>query len=331
MSISNQPHIVINPTSGGGRTAKLQTAILQHIERRIGKTYSLCVTQKPKDAMRSVAEALESGCTHILVVGGDGTIHEAVNGLMQNGFEAARNCTLGIISSGSGQGVALSLGLPRSLAQQIELALCGETVAVDAARISFVDANGLACDRYFINECQIGIGAEVVRKTTPGRKRMGGRLAYGLRTLSLLFRYESSRLSVWVDGQEHVSRQLMGVVIGNGPITAGGMQLTPNAVLNDGALDLLIIQEQSVLQRIRSFSRIYNGRHVFLPTFESLKGRSVRIESEGLVNIAADGEFLGHLPCSVEVVPSALQIRCREKSLEDNYANSIEQLEAIGV
>ncbi len=148
MSISNHPHIVINPASAGGRTAKLQTAILQHIEGRIGKTYSLCITQKPTDAMRSVAEALESGRTHILVVGGDGT----------------------------------------------------------------------------------------------------------------------------------------GVVIGNGPITAGGMQLTPNAVLNDGALDLLIIQEQSVLQRIRSFSRIYNGRHVFLPTFESLKGRSVRIESEGLVN-----------------------------------------------
>ncbi|MEK7670959.1 MAG: hypothetical protein AAB344_01915, partial [Bacteroidota bacterium] len=184
---------------------------------------------------------------------------------------------------------------------------------------------------YFINECQIGIGAEVVRKTAPGRKRMGGRLAYGLRTLSLLFRYESSRLNVWVDGQEHVSRQLMGVVIGNGPITAGGMQLTPNAVLNDGALDLLIIQEQSVLQRIRSFSRIYNGRHVFLPTFDSLRGRSVRIESEGLVNIAADGEFLGHLPCSIEVVPSAMNVRCRKTIWKEHYGTRIEQTEAIGV
>jgi len=327
MSPPRNLHMIINPTSAGGRTAMLQSDILKLVEQQIGTTYSVCITEQPMHAVTSAAEALEQGCTKFLVVGGNGTINEVINGLMQNGMETSRTNTLGIISSGSGEGLARSLGLPRELEEQIRVALWGKPRNIDVAKVSYTDSKGVRKSRLFINESQIGIGAEVVRSTTQHRKRVGGLIAYGLRTLSLVFRYQSPCMKIVVDGTFETTRKVMGIAIGNGAITAGGMRLTPKADLNDGLLNVLIINEQKLPQRVRSFLSIYSGHHGEAPAFDYVNGTSIAVRSDAPVGLSADGEFLGFLPCSIELLPSSIRI-LRPTHEEVHHEYGFEQITA---
>jgi diacylglycerol kinase (ATP) len=330
MSDRQKYHIVINPASAGGRTVALTEKILRTLERYIGRTYSLCVTAAPLDAMHSVSGAIMSGYTNILVVGGDGTINEAVNGVLSCGGEETRPVSLGVISSGTGQGLALSLGLPQSIDEQVHCGLFGEPMAIDAAKLTYRDSQGSSCSRHFINECQVGFGAEVVRQTTASLKR-AGRLAYGVRTLSLLFSQKAKRIVLSIDRQREITSEVLGVAIGNGAITAGGIRLTPAALLNDGLLDILIIHQQHVINRMRGFCSIPAGRHVQIPTFGYLRGASVRIESHEPVGISADGEFLGFTPCSIEMEHHAVHIRSTVMTQENHNAAHRTQTEAVGI
>ncbi len=310
MSRNRELYVIINPASAGGRTAALGQSIVQQIKRETGRAFALYVTRGRMDAMDCTAEAVEKGFREFLVIGGDGTINEVVNGLFQTGSESVRRCTLGIISSGSGEGLARSLGLPRSIAEQIRVALHGQLRKVDLARIETLAPTGMRHDRVFVNECQIGIGAEVVRRTTSQGKRAGGLIAYGLCALRLALQYRSSEILMTIDGERLPASRVLGIACGNGAITAGGMRLTPTADPSDGMLDILIINDQTLPRRIRSFSGIYSGRHVGMPGIGYLRGAGISLESDEAVPLSADGEFLGHLPCSIELLPSLLRVRC---------------------
>ncbi len=322
-------HVIINPASAGGKTDAVRDQILCLIERQIGDNYTVCVTAAPMDALRSAAEAATAGCTDILVVGGDGTINEVVNGILAAGPE--HQPSLGIISSGTGQGLALSLGLPRSFGEQVRCAVLGTPTAIDAARLSYINAAGASCHRFFVNECQIGFGAEVVRRTAGRRKRAGGLLAYGLRAFTLLFAYKPSGITVTIDGLIRMRQDALGVSIGNGAITAGGMRLTPDALLDDGTLDLLLICRQPLLRRVHSFAQIYAGRHTRMPGFRYARGQSIFIGSEEPLRVAADGELLGTVPCSIEIAPAAIRIRSTIKTQEKDNAARVEEAEAVGI
>ncbi len=324
MVLPGKRHIIINPASAGGKTARLKSDILKIVEQQIGSNYSVRITECPMDAAMSAAEALTLGCTKLLVAGGDGTINEVINGLQQNSTAVLSACTLGIISSGSGEGLARSLGLPRTLEDQVHVALCGEPRMIDVARVTCTDTNGNRMSRLFANEAQIGIGAEVVRRTTRHRKRVGGLLAYGMSTLSPICRYRSSPMTIVVDGNCEISREVLGIAIGNGAITAGGMRLTPNANPNDGLLDILIMIGQNFPRRLQSFARIYSGE---APEFPSVRGTSLTVRSAAPVGVSADGEFLGFLPCTIELLPSSLQILCPTHK-KVRHEHSFEQITA---
>ena len=170
--------------------------------------------------------------------------------------------------------------------------------------------------RYFVNECQVGIGADVVRNTRTMRKRVGGLLGYGLATFSALFRSPNVPLSVLLDGNPVPGATFLGLCIGNGSRTGGGMALTPASRVDDGVLDCLVIHAQSLPVRFRSFPRIYTGGHIATPWFSCLPFRRLDVMGDGGVMVAADGEIIGRLPCSIEVVPNALHVIIPSRSKE---------------
>ncbi len=303
-------HIIINPAAAAGTTGKRAAGILALLNRYLGSQCTVFITGGPGEATGSARRAAASGAELIVVVGGDGTLQEVVNGLFRDGRPLSPDCRLGMINSGSG-GFAGSLGLPPDIEGQAALIARGGELRIDIGRAVYVNGEARTRERYFINECQAGIGSAVVRKVEAWNRKgktLGGRLASGAGALAAALVCPSQPVSVEVDGLQVGMHRLLGVVAANGNRMRGGMRLTPRARLDDGLLDILLIHGQSVFARLRSFANSYSGKHLGLAGFSYFQARCIVLSSAQKVEIEADGETWGTLPCRVDILASALRI-----------------------
>ncbi len=306
---SSRTHIVVNPFSSGGRTARRQDQIVREIIQHLRGTHSICVTTKPLEATESTRSAIQQGAELIVAVGGDGTVHEVVNGFWTKGGLINPECRLGIVSSGTAGDTPRSFGLPRHSDQQIEVA-CGDSErTVDVGRVSYLDASGNPREELFLNECQQGIAAVVVQRFQAHHKWLGGFLGFGLTAVATAARHREQVMSVEIDGRQMVTDSLLGVVVANGGYAGGGMNFAPRSTVDDGLFDIVLIHKQRIPSRLVNFPRIYFGSHVNLSWISYFQGRHVTVTSSERVPTEADGEFLGYLPCSIEVLPRTLHLK----------------------
>jgi diacylglycerol kinase (ATP) len=306
-------HVIINPAAAAGETGRRASEILALLDRSLGRDYTLFLTGGPGEATESVRWAVKSGAKLVVAVGGDGTVQEVVNGLFSGGESLSPDCRLGIVSAGTGGGFAESFGLPRDIEAQVKLIARGLDRRIDVGRAVYANGGDGTRERNFVNECQAGIGGEVVRwvEARPKKsKRLGGRLAFGAGTLAAALTYPDRSMCVEIDGRPAGTHRLVAVIAANGCRMAGGMRLAPRARLDDGLLDVLFIHGQSVFERLRNFPKIYSGKHVGLAGFSYFQARSLTLYSEEKVDFEADGELWGTLPCRVQVMPSALRVIC---------------------
>ena len=306
---TKQVHVILNPTAGGGRAAKLSPRLLSGIVERFGDDYSLDVTGRAGDATASARRAIEAGATLVIAVGGDGTIHETVNGFFKNREFLNPSCELGIIDCGSGSGLAQSLGLPSSIEQQLDLIAHQDNCTIDLGRVVVRSNDGSRAECIFASECQVGIGGAVVAEVGSMHKLLGGTLAYGLGSIKQAFRYRGQQMTVDLGNNEKVTRGLLGLSIGNGNCIAGGMKLTPAAQLNDGLFDVLLMHDMSVPTRLWNFVKIYRGTHIDTPHVSIFRSGRIAIESENPVPVSADGELLGMTPCEFQLLPGVLKVK----------------------
>jgi diacylglycerol kinase (ATP) len=304
----HRPTVILNPVSAGGRTRRNQETIVQAIHTRINDEFDLKITRAPQDGTILTVEAVTNGSELIIAIGGDGTIQEVVNGLLAK--DKDRYCRLGIISSGTGHGFAQSLGLPNSLDEQLDVALYGFPRKVDVGKVTFLDHGGICGTRYFINECQLGIGGEVVQRVQRNHKQLGGKLGFGLGTIETALCHPNQTITYEVDGATTISTSVTGIVIANGAFTGGGMNLAPAACVDDGWLNLLLMQEMSVAERLYSFPKIYSGKHIQREKFKYQKMHSIAVDSPEKVLVEADGELFGTTPCAIEIVPASIVVQC---------------------
>lgn len=311
--MKEKTHLIINPSSAAGKTEKRQSQILAALQRHLGQTNSLCLTSRPGEATESAREAILAGSDLIIAVGGDGTIQETVNGFFSQGKLLRPGCQLGIINSGTGGGFVQSLGLPPDIESQCRVIGEGRTRLIDVGRAVFSDGKGAGLERLFINECQAGIGGEVVKKVRGGYKKLGGLLGFGLSTLAVALNYPNRKMTISIDDGPEVSGRFIGIVAANGNAMAGGMRLAPRAQLEDGLLDILFIHGQTLPERLWNFPKIYSGSHLTSLKFSYFQGKSIRLTSEEEVTFEADGELCGHLPCRIDILPSALRVRANPR------------------
>ena len=302
-------HVILNPASSAGKTGRRQSEILAAVERHLGKGFSLFVTNRPAEATGYAREASRRGAELIIAVGGDGTIQEVVNGLIEAGRPLNPTLQLGIINAGTGHGLAQSIGLPEDLDEQCAAISRGTVRRIDIGRAVYSNGDGRRVERCFVNECQAGIGGEVVKKVQAGYKKLGGFLAFGLATLTTALNYPNRAIRFSVDDGPEKAGKFIGIVAANGHVMAGGMKLAPLASVADGRLDLLFMHGQTLPERLRNFSKIYSGTHLESPKFSCFQGTSISLASEELVSFEADGELFGHLPCRIDVLPAALELR----------------------
>ena len=300
----NKIHIVFNPAAAGGKAGENKNRILSELSGQFGNKFEFSVTLSGIDAERIAKEAAESGYDIIIAVGGDGTVNQVVNGILQSSGHRSSQTKLGIISFGTGKGFSQSLGLPKDIASQIKLIKNDVSRFVDIGKINFEGKDSV---RYFINELQFGIGGKVNESISPLTKKMLGRFAFGFEAVKTLLNYKASEIKIELE-QISETKNVIGVIIANGSYTGGGMKLTPAARLNDGLFDVLIIEDMPLTARFNSFSKIYSGRHIGLPAFKLFRTRELRFSYGNGLSVESDGELIHGKCISSEVIPSALSI-----------------------
>lgn len=296
-------HIIFNPASAGGRTWKRRKLIFSEI-KKCWDDFIIEYTEGPGDAVEKTRQAIISGRNLIVAVGGDGTINEVVNGFHNDGNVINPECRLAVINSGTGQGFAQSLGLPKSIRQQFRRVKALQAEKTDIGRITFYAGK----HSYFINEFQTGIGGAVVNSVSAVHKNLTRSFTFGLGVLKTINNFSPGYYSFQLDNGIKINDDLTGIVISNGNYTGGGMQLTPDARLNDGYLDVLLIPALTRKEMLSVFPRIYSGKHLKDKRFRCYKIKSLTFSAADMVKSEADGEILNELPLKIEVMPSSLSI-----------------------
>jgi diacylglycerol kinase (ATP) len=240
-------------------------------------------------------------------VGGDGTVQEVLNGLLNSGSGAS----LGIVPGGNGNDLARSLGLPNRPEAALEVALGASTVTIDVGRARVPNGDGSTL-RYFAAAGGVGFDAQVAASMASLRRAwQRGRIGYAMTVLAELRRFRNSEVSITAataDGERRMERRVLFVAIANGPYYGGGMRICPEALLDDGWLDLCIVGDISRIEAVRQIPGIYRGRHVKHPAVEFVRARSVLIEGADGTPAHIDGEPFGIIPLRIDVLPRAISV-----------------------
>jgi diacylglycerol kinase (ATP) len=297
-------HIVFNPSAAGGRAGKNKSKIVSELNHQLGNSFDVSETHSNNDATRITIDAISAGYNVIIAVGGDGTLNQVVNGFLQTGSHKEHQTRLGVISFGTGQGFAQSIGLPKDLMSQIAVIKNDDSKLTDVGKICFGEGQPA---KYFLNEFQLGIGGTLCRDISPDTKRKLGKFAFGFEAVKNLLSYEAKEIKMTIN-QSSFTEKAIGVVIANGSYTGGGMRLTPDALLDDGLFDVLVIRDMPLLDRLHGFSQIYSGRHTGMQAFKLLKTKEIKFAFGNGLPAEADGEPMINKCISAEVIPSALRV-----------------------
>jgi diacylglycerol kinase (ATP) len=242
------------------------------------------------------------------VVGGDGTVHEVINGAI-----GAADVELAVLPRGTGKDFVRSLRIPSDLRGALEVVRDGRPRTIDVGRASYRSWDGSEAAAYFGNFAGAGISGAIARRANSSSKALGGRISFLTATVAVFASWKSAELSAQID-EERRSGRMFEVLAMNGDYAAGGMWVTPDAEPDDGKLDVLLIGDVSKADFVRTFPKIYRGKHLSHPKIEVLHGRAIAVDAEPAVPVVLDGEQPGTTPARFELVPQALRVRVPSSS-----------------
>lgn len=292
--------LIANPNAGRGTVSKA----LPRVERVLTEAnlaYRVVRTTHPGHATEAARQALGNGERYLVAVGGDGTVHEVVNGMVKDGGPAA-DAVLGVVAAGSGCDFARSFGPPDDPAQAAARLAGDEVRAIDVGTVTCADG----VTRCFVNIAEVGLGAAVVAKAANlGRFLGGARYAAGFWLTLPRFRRATVRLDA--DGQYHAWRAF-NVVVANCRYYGGGMQISPNSDPGDCLLDILVMTGPKS-DSFTTLPKVYKGTHLPHRNIAELRTAQLSIEADTPFQVEADGEVLGVTPASFGIIPGAIRLK----------------------
>ena len=296
--------LIANPNAGRGTVSKA----LPRVERVLtdkNLAYRIVRTTHPGHATEAARQALSDGERYLVAVGGDGTVHEVVNGMVRDGGPVAADAVLGVVAAGSGCDFVRSFGLPGD-AVQAAAHLAGDRVRpVDVGTVTFTDQD-VTRTRCFVNIAEAGLGGAVVARAANLGKLLGGaRYAAGFWLTLPRFRPAAVRLDA--NGQYHAWRAF-NVVVANCRFYGGGMQISPNSDPGDCLLDILVMTGPKS-DSFTTLPKVYKGAHLPHRNIAELRAAQLTIEAEPGFPVEADGELLGVTPASFGIIPGAIRLK----------------------
>ena len=301
MQMPTHALLIVNPAAGQSRLRGPLPALEQALAPLVRH---VCVTQRPGEAKNAAQRATANGFDAVLVAGGDGTVNEAVSGLLAAGGPPL---PLGIIPLGTQNVLAQELGLPISdLAATRQVIDTGRTRLIDVGRISGPSET----PRVFLLMAGFGFDAAVVGDTRRPVKDLLGPAAYALATVGTLAKYQSTQITLTLDGQEVRTRAYLVVIANAASYAYRQIKMASHAALDDGWLDVCVF-ERAPLDRVGFASQLLSvlaRRHLRDPRVRYYRAKTILLVSDPPVSGQLDGDGIGETPVAITLLPRALPV-----------------------
>lgn len=291
-------YFIVNKTSGNGKGANVWSKV-QKLLKAKGVEYQVLFTDGTENDRKLVESNIGLECTAVVVIGGDGTIHGVANAL------AYKNVPLGIIPAGSGNDFARSLQIPKDHEGALNRILTGKVKKMDLGRVG---------QEYFITIAGIGFDGKVAKVTNESKmkkllnKMSLGSLSYIYSLIKVLFTYQPTTVTIKIDERIHRFSEVWMISIANLPFYGGGIKICPDAIADDGLLDICILHGVNRWELLMVFPRAFSGSHITHKNVTMLKGKDIFITPEKDLVIQCDGEIVAHNPIALTVEKEALHI-----------------------
>ncbi|MFC1934763.1 diacylglycerol/lipid kinase family protein [Chloroflexota bacterium] len=299
--------VIVNPVAGGHSVYREWPSISKLLTEN-GLVFDYIHTEGVGHALEIAMAAANTDCQYIVAVGGDGTVNEVANGILNS--NGSHNTVLGIVSAGTARSFARSIGIPQDPKSCCKLLTGQNRLTIDVGIVEYQSA-GQHLRRFFVNEADLGFGATVVEASKNVPNYFGRKINYLPRVLlsaGALINYKNKRVTLSVEDEAADSCVCSMVVIANGAYFGGGMRVAPSATPNDGLLDMIIFGDMEKTEIMKVWPMIYSGRHIDHQKVSLRKIKRVDIQCDEGALVEADGELLGEGPVSFSVMPSALKI-----------------------
>ena len=300
---------VFNPTAGRGKAGKRWKELEQKLETVHGPI-TPCFTEYPGHATILTRQALEEGADQIIAVGGDGTVNEVVNGWFENDQPINPETSMSVLMCGSGCDFQRSL-VPEAFVHPTPEGNPSETKQIDVGKMTFRDESDGSSVRYYANIGSLGLSGEVDRflMRHPNLKQLGGKALFLYATLIQLLKCPQFQLKIRLDDDSEFEVQSRLVAIANGQFFGGGMQVAPEALLDDGLFDVIWLKEMNLATFLRHLPKVYFGKHMGIPKIHYQRAKKIEVQSDENVWLDIDGESPGKLDACFEILPGLLKLK----------------------
>ena len=302
--------VIVNLAARKGGARARWPAIQAELAKRLGPVEPL-FTEAPGHATHLARNALARGVRRFVAVGGDGTVNETLNGLLDPaGRLIEPDAVLCPVPAGTANELCRALGFLANAGRAFDAAASPRTQAIDLMRVRCEGLDGQPVDRFGYLIVALGLAATISHRTSQSRwlKKLG-EIAYLLMTPPVTLTYQQRDVSIEVDGVQSGTRRLFTAMIGNTENGGGGMKLLPGARFDDGVLDLIDVGGVSRLGVLLGIlPKLYSGAHVHHPKVRRARGTSFRFASGVETLVDLDGEMVGRLPLEVTVLPQAFRV-----------------------
>lgn len=296
--------VIANARAGAGKVGS-NSSLLSQLLDSTGLEYEIRTTEDPGYATQLATQAIEDGYEYLIAVGGDGTIHEVVNGMMNETGPIKPGVVLGIIPGGSGSDFCRTFGLPREPEDAVKHLSGDNYFVVDAGRVTY-QQDGVKKVRYFANIAEAGLGGEVCRRAAR-LPRFLGRVRYLLSFWLTLGRFQKSDGRVFFTNRTYEGN-ITNLVVANAQFFGGGMRIAPKAHPGDGKFDVLV-QKGTKRDYVAGITKVFRGEHLPSPAIKEFMDSHVEVETNIPLQIEADGEVLGFTPATFDIVSNAYRLK----------------------
>ena len=271
-------------------------------EKRLGQVEFLS-TERRKHAIGLAMEATERGCNYLVAVGGDGTLHEVINGVMQSNKAASDYPLIGLLPHGSANDFARTAHISQSVEELYNLIQTKSAQGIDLGKIILPNTREV---RYFINIAGIGLGAEVAKNIAQTSSMLGPGFNYFSHIIKGFLKYHKKEVRC-TSGSWQWKGKLLQMAVANGRYFGNAICVAPDASLSDGAFQLAIFGNLSVWDYLKNLGNLKKGVTIDHPQVSYYNTHEVRIDSKDACGIEADGEYVGLAPATLSLLPEAIR------------------------
>lgn len=298
--------VIVNPNAGR-RKGEKDWKEISRLLTEAGISFSNVFTESPDHAFKLARKYINAGFRKILVVGGDGTLNEVVNGVYNQFRFAPDEITLAMIPVGTGNDWGRTFNIPSGYKEAIEVIVRNKTFRQDVGKVTYSTGDQTRT-RYFINMAGLGFDAIVAQKTNKQKQEgKSNPLSYFVNLLTSLMSHQSTSTNILIDGKP-VSEDIFSMSVAIGLYNGGGMKQAPDAIPDDGIFDITLITKVGRLKVIRNVLKLYDGSFVRIPQVKQFRGQEIKITAQPPMYLETDGESLGHTPMNFEILPRSVTV-----------------------